>query len=91
MADETGPTGGDVLASIFAVLMGALMFGQVAPGVTALSIARGAAVDVFKTIERVPTIDSSSDKGLKPESVKGLVKFKSVGFSYVSTVIRVYY
>ena len=78
-----GRSGGDVLSAIFAVLMGSMMFGQTAPGIAALGTARGAAVDVFETLERVPPIDSSSDEGLKPEKVEGHVQFDSVGFSYV--------
>ena len=84
MADGVeGRTGGDILSAIFAVLMGSMMFGQTAPGIAALGTARGAAVDVFETLERVPPIDSSSDEGLKPEKVEGHVQFDSVGFSYV--------
>ena len=84
MADGVeGRSGGDVLSAIFAVLMGSKMFGQTAPGIAALGTARGAAVDVFETLERVPPIDSSSDEGLKPEKVEGHVQFDSVGFSYV--------
>lgn len=60
------------------------MFGQTAPGVAALGIARGAAVEVFDTLDRVPPIDSSSDNGLKPTRVEGHVEFQQVGFSYVS-------
>lgn len=66
--------------------MGSMMFGQTAPGVAALGVARGAAVEVFETLDRVPPIDSSSDEGLKPEKVEGRVVFDSVGFSYVSLV-----
>ncbi|CAM9424479.1 unnamed protein product [Ascophyllum nodosum] len=77
-----GRSGGDVLSAIFAVLMASMMFGQTAPGIAALGTARGAAVDVFETLERVPPIDSSSDEGLKPEKVEGHVQFDSVGFSY---------
>ncbi|CAM9323517.1 unnamed protein product [Pylaiella littoralis] len=82
VADGDRFTGGDVLASIFAVLMGSMMFGQTAPGVAALGTARGAAVEVFKTLDRVPPIDSSSKEGLKPETVEGKVVFGNVGFSY---------
>ena len=64
--------------------MGSMMFGQTAPGFAALGVARGAAVEVFETLERVPPIDSSSKEGLKPEKVEGQVVFDSVGFSYVS-------
>ena len=84
VADGSDFTGGDVLASIFSVLFGAMQFGQTAPGVAALGVARGAAVEVFETLERVPLIDSSSKEGFKPEKVDGQVVFDSVGFSYVS-------
>lgn len=64
--------------------MGSMMFGQTAPGIAALGVARGAAIEVFDVLDRVPPIDSSSDEGLKPEKVEGEVVFDSVGFSYVS-------
>eukprot|EP00752_Nemacystus_decipiens_P011582 g10286.t1 len=82
VADGTDKTGGVVLASIFSVLFGAMMLGQTAPGITAISVARGAAVEVFETLDRVPPIDSSSPEGLKPGGVDGQVVFHSVGFSY---------
>ncbi|CBJ28571.1 conserved unknown protein [Ectocarpus siliculosus] len=82
VADGDGRSGGDVLAAIFAVLMGSMMFGQTAPGIAALGVARGAAVEVFEVLDRVPPIDSSSEKGLKPANVEGQVVFDSVGFSY---------
>ena len=84
VADGDGRSGGDVLSAIFAVLMGSMMFGQTAPGIAALGTARGAAVEVFETLDRVPPIDSSSPEGAKPEKVEGHVVFDSVGFSYVS-------
>ena len=73
-----------MVASIFCVLQSSMMFGKTAPGLAALGAARGAAVEVFETLERVPPIDSSSKEGLKPEKVEGQVVFDSVGFSYVS-------
>lgn len=84
VADGSTRTGGEVLASVFSVLFGAMMLGQTAPGITAISVARGAAVEVFDTLERVPPIDSSSKEGLKPSTVEGQVVFHMVGFSYVS-------
>lgn len=61
-----------------------MMLGQTAPGISAISVARGAAVEVFETLERAPPIDSSSESGVKPDKVEGLVVFHRVGFSYVS-------
>lgn len=68
-----------------------MMLGQTAPGITAISVARGAAVEVFETLERVPPIDSSSVEGLKPEKVYGQVVFHLVGFSYVSLLAPDYF
>ncbi|CAM9323468.1 unnamed protein product [Pylaiella littoralis] len=82
VADGGDRTGGEVIASIFSVLMGAMMLGQAAPGITAVGVARGAAAEVFQTLDRVPPIDSSSKEGLRPEKVEGRVVFDNVGFSY---------
>lgn len=85
MADGGDRTGGDVLSAIFAVLMGAMYFGQTSPGFLALGVARAAAVEVFETTDRVPPIDSSSEEGLKPTSVKGHIEFNGLEFCYVSS------
>lgn len=58
MADGDGRTGGEVLAAIFAVLLGSMMFGQTAPGVAAFSVARGAAVEVLEDFGGVCTFVS---------------------------------
>lgn len=65
--------------------MGAMYFGQTSPGFLALSIARTAAVEVFETTDRVPPIDSSSEEGIKPNSVKGHIEFNGLEFCYVSS------
>ncbi|CAM9703395.1 unnamed protein product, partial [Scytosiphon promiscuus] len=80
--NNTEFTGGDVLSAILAILIASMMFGQTAPGIAALGVARGAAIEVFDVLDRVPPIDSASQEGLKPESVEGEVVFDSVGFSY---------
>lgn len=73
-----------MLAAIYAVLLSSMMFGQTAPGVTALGLARSAAVEVFETTDRVPVVDSLAEDGEKPQRVEGHVVFDQVGFSYVS-------
>lgn len=60
------------------------MFGQTAPGITALSLARLAAFEVFEITGRIPVIDSLAEDGEKPQRVEGHVVFDKVGFSYVS-------
>lgn len=39
---------------------------------------------MYETIDRVPTIDSSSDAGLKPEKCIGEIKLENVKFNYPS-------
>eukprot|EP00903_Cladosiphon_okamuranus_P008530 g8189.t1 len=75
-------TGGQVITTIFGVLIGAMGLGQMAPGATALGQAKQAGYRVFQTLERVPPIDASSPDGSKPEKVEGRLEFKEVGFSY---------
>ncbi|CAM9430402.1 unnamed protein product [Ascophyllum nodosum] len=77
-------TGGEVITTIFSVLIGAKSLGQIAPGLTALGEARQAGYTVFKTIEREPFINVYSPEGAKPEKVEGRLEFKEVGFYYPS-------
>ena len=48
--------------------MGAMNIGQASPYVEAFSIARAAAAAIFAVIDRVPEIDSFSDKGAIPKN-----------------------
>ncbi|GAA5897569.1 hypothetical protein JCM6882_003519 [Rhodosporidiobolus microsporus] len=75
---------GDVVGTFFSVLIGAFALSQVAPNMQALANALGAATEIFNTIDRVPSIDSSSPEGLKPPKVDGLIEFKGVQFIYPS-------
>lgn len=67
-----------MITTIFGVLIGAMSLGQMTPGVTALGEARQAGYNVFKTLDRVPPIDSSSPDGAKPAAVEGRLEFKKV-------------
>lgn len=51
---------------------------------SAVAHARGAAAKLWKTIDRVPSIDSSSLDGLKPETVEGFIELEHVKFNYPS-------
>ncbi|CAN0282310.1 unnamed protein product, partial [Hapterophycus canaliculatus] len=73
---------GQVITTIFGVLIGAMSLGQMAPGMTALGSAKQAGYKVFETLDRVPSIDASSPEGSKPEKVEGRLEFQEVGFSY---------
>ena len=52
--------------------------------IPAISHGRAAAAKLFETIDRVPTIDSESNEGLKPETCKGEIRVEGVTFSYPS-------
>ncbi|KAF9577929.1 Multidrug resistance protein 1, partial [Lunasporangiospora selenospora] len=77
-------TGGEVLEVFMGMIIGAFALGNVGPNVSAFASAQGAAYNIFKTIDRVPTIDSASDKGAKPEKVQGHIIVKDVDFAYPS-------
>lgn len=50
----------------------------------AITHARGAAAKLYDTIDRVPSIDSSSEEGQKPEKCVGEITFENVKFNYPS-------
>jgi len=50
----------------------------------AIISARGAAAKLFATIDRVPSIDSASEEGVKPSKVIGEITFENVDFNYPS-------
>ena len=68
----------------FLVLIGVFSLGNAGPFIATLSTARAAAYEIFEIINRVPPIDSSSTKGIKPGEFRGDIEFKDVMFSYPS-------
>ena len=87
-------SGGQVITTFVAVLLGAISFGQIGPLVGSISAARAAAADIFGVIDAVPGIDVSKDEGFVPEATSegtkdtataGLsIEFRNVTFSYPS-------
>ncbi|GAA5897581.1 hypothetical protein JCM6882_003523 [Rhodosporidiobolus microsporus] len=75
---------GTIVAVLDSVLLGAFALMQMAPSLVVVSNALGAAPGIFITLDRVPCIDSSSEAGLKPPKVDGLIEFKGVQFIYPS-------
>lgn len=51
---------------------------------SAITHACGAAAKLYDTIDRVPTIDSSDEGGLKPENVDGEISLEHIVFNYPS-------
>ncbi|XP_030639135.1 LOW QUALITY PROTEIN: ATP-dependent translocase ABCB1 [Chanos chanos] len=75
---------GRVIMVFFSVVVGALSLGQGAPSLESITKARAAAYEIYNIIDMPCPIDSSSEEGHKPESLKGDIEFKNVHFSYPS-------
>ncbi|KAI0050297.1 P-loop containing nucleoside triphosphate hydrolase protein [Auriscalpium vulgare] len=75
-------TPGEIVNVILAILIGSFSLALMAPEMQAITHARGAAAKLFSTIDRVPSIDSSSEEGLKPEKVIGEITLEHVNFNY---------
>ncbi|XP_055772619.1 LOW QUALITY PROTEIN: ATP-dependent translocase ABCB1-like [Salvelinus fontinalis] len=75
---------GKTITVFFSVIIGSFSLGQGAPNLEAIAKARGAAYEVYNTIDQPRPIDSSSKEGHKPDYVKGDIEFKNIHFSYPS-------
>ncbi|KAF9908858.1 Multidrug resistance protein 1 [Linnemannia zychae] len=75
---------GDVMTVLFGVIIGAFSLGSIGPNISNFAKAQAAAYTIFKTIDRVPEIDSSSLDGLKPEKITGHIVVSDVDFAYPS-------
>ncbi|XP_055128818.1 phosphatidylcholine translocator ABCB4 isoform X3 [Symphalangus syndactylus] len=75
---------GNAMTVFFSILIGAFSVGQAAPCIDAFANARGAAYVIFDIIDNKPKIDSFSERGHKPDSIKGNLEFSDVHFSYPS-------
>ncbi|KAF8574905.1 multidrug resistance protein 1 [Ramaria rubella] len=75
---------GEIVNVFLAILIGSDLLALVAPELQAISDARGAAAKLFATIDRIPTIDSASPEGLKPDTIYGRIELDGVKFSYPS-------
>ncbi|XP_033097909.1 ATP-dependent translocase ABCB1-like [Anneissia japonica] len=82
MVSEDKIDPGEVLTVFFCVMIGSFSLGNITPHLSSVATARGAAYALFEIIDNVPSIDSSSDGGLKPASLKGNIQVKNVNFSY---------
>jgi len=73
---------GTVITVLLSIMIGSFALGMVAPQVSAVTSAMGAAAKLFATIDRVPPIDSADPSGLTPEKVVGGIELNDVKFSY---------
>ncbi|KAL3903815.1 MAG: hypothetical protein SGILL_010303, partial [Bacillariaceae sp.] len=86
LADEDDPeckvSGASVMCCIYGVILCVTFIGLMVPGLTVINLGRQAGVQIFQTIERTPTIDPSSEEGMKLETVEGELVFKDIFFAY---------
>ncbi|KIJ54732.1 hypothetical protein M422DRAFT_200639 [Sphaerobolus stellatus SS14] len=75
---------GIVVNVFMAILIGSFSLALMAPEMQAVSHARGAAAKLWKTIDRIPSIDSFSNEGLKLEGIDGAIELEHVKFNYPS-------
>uniref|UniRef100_A0A8C4VA28 Bile salt export pump n=1 Tax=Falco tinnunculus TaxID=100819 RepID=A0A8C4VA28_FALTI len=75
---------GTLLQVFFGVLVGALNLGQASPCLEAFATGRGAAANIFETIDKKPAIDCMSEDGYKLDKVRGEIEFHNVTFHYPS-------
>ncbi|KAI0755198.1 P-loop containing nucleoside triphosphate hydrolase protein [Daedaleopsis nitida] len=84
LINRSQATPGEIVNVIFAILIGSFSLALLAPEMQAITQARGAAAKLYETIDRVPTIDSASPDGLKPEKCIGEISLEHVDFNYPS-------
>ncbi|OCT61132.1 bile salt export pump [Xenopus laevis] len=75
---------GNLLQVFLGVLVGALNLGQASPCLQAFASGRGAATNIFETIDNEPKIDCMSEEGYKLDKVKGEIEFHNITFHYPS-------
>ena len=75
-------SGATVMCCIYGVILCATFFGLMAPALQAINLGRQAAAEVFDTIKHVPGIDPSSEEGVVPDTIKGMIEFDEMYFAY---------
>ncbi|KAL8062072.1 hypothetical protein ABFX02_02G122900 [Erythranthe guttata] len=77
-----GYTGGEVITVLLAVIIGATSLGQAAPPLASFAACQAAAIKMFETINRKPTIDAYDTKGKILNDIIGDIELRDVCFSY---------
>ncbi|XP_059503332.1 bile salt export pump isoform X3 [Stegostoma tigrinum] len=77
-------TPGGLLQVFLGVLVAAMNLGQASPCLETFASGRGAATNIFETIDREPEIDCMSEEGYILNKVKGDIEFHNVTFNYPS-------
>ncbi|KAH6822101.1 P-glycoprotein 11 [Perilla frutescens var. hirtella] len=75
-------TGGETFTIILAVITGCNSLGQASPSISAFAAGKLAAVKMFETIHRKPSIDVYDESGMILKDIRGDVELRNVCFSY---------
>ncbi|KAL1561968.1 ABC transporter B member 11 [Salvia divinorum] len=82
MIIHNGYTGGEVYTVLLAVLMGSSSVGNLSRPLAAFAAGQAAALSMFETINRTPSIDAYDTRGKILNDVRGDIELKRVTFSY---------
>ncbi|KAK9313930.1 P-loop containing nucleoside triphosphate hydrolase protein [Lipomyces starkeyi] len=77
-------TVGQVISILLLMNQGTLALSAISPHFRSVTSAVAAASKIFATIDRASVIDSSSDEGIKLDSVRGDIELKDLKFIYPS-------
>ena len=75
-------TTGVMLTVFICIIFGAFGLGQFAQLSPDFAKAKGAASVIVQTINSMPKVDRNCEGGIRPDSLKGVVEFQNVHFSY---------
>ncbi|XP_037948021.1 multidrug resistance protein homolog 49-like [Teleopsis dalmanni] len=75
-------TPGVLIIIAFNILVGSRYFGFASPHLETFSTAKGAAQNIFSTIQRKSAIDFLDENGFKPFNVVGNISFNQICFHY---------
>ncbi|KAJ8615575.1 hypothetical protein MRB53_034947 [Persea americana] len=84
LVTEKGAKGGDVFIAALLILWAGLAIMTALPNLSSFVAATVAASRIFEMIDRIPTIDCDSEKGVILQDVRGEIEFRKVEFSYPS-------
>ncbi|KAJ2777742.1 hypothetical protein H4R18_004989 [Coemansia javaensis] len=73
----------EVLNAFFSLVMGGFALGNAAPSISAVASARGAAVKVYRVIDRASPIDAvDTERGRAADGIRGEIELDDVHFHY---------
>ncbi|XP_012942089.1 ATP-dependent translocase ABCB1 [Aplysia californica] len=82
LIQEENLSPGRILPVFLGMVIGSVAMGNALNNLESFANARGAAGKVFDIMARQPMIDIGSQKGLKPQTLQGHVRFHNVKFAY---------